>query len=544
MDISGRIFRLHVFGGRTGGDSLLLRQFIRCRRFGAYERSGTVSTHQTTNPPILPRAGALALVTIWALLCAWWIPRGPTSTLESLVSFGIGLIIGLAAGRLMRSRWAIIVAPLAFMVVFELARLGTNGPTVDGIHLSTYGIIALITGRLFHGLVALAPMAWGAALGAAIFHSRAGTAPRRRIRRLAGATSLVVTGLLLAAFGVVLARPASTVPIRDAGGAPAPSSIAELTEVPIGGHDLGLMIRGHDTANPVLLFLAGGPGGSELGAMRRHLPALEEHFTVVTWDQRGTGRSYGALDPTETMTLDATIADTLDVTDYLRGRFGQDRIYLVGQSWGSTLGVLAITAAPEKYAAFIGVGQMVSQRETDVIFHEDTLAWAEASGQSDLAAELRQIGEPPYDDPINYETVLSHAMAVYPYDHSPNSEGQGQMSENIFVREYSLTEQVRLLAGMLDTFAVLYPQLQDIDFRESATRLEVPVFFVQGAHEARGRSEPFARWYPLIEAPVKDLVTLSTSGHRPMFEQPDEFVSYLTETVRPMAEAAAPDLGG
>src|SRR5690606_33230245 len=135
------------------------------------------------------------------------------------------------------------------------------------------------------------------------------------------------------------------------------------------------------------------------------------------------------------------------------------------QSWGSTLGVLAVQAAPERYRAFVGVGQMVSQPETDRIFYAETLAWAEAEGRDDLVDDLRRIGAPPYDDPREYEIALSHEMEMYPYDHGPNSEGRGQMSENIFVREYSLTEQVRLLSGMLDTFVALYPQLQEIDFR-------------------------------------------------------------------------------
>ncbi len=83
----------------------------------------------------------------------------------------------------------------------------------------------------------------------------------------------------------------------------------------------------------------------------------------------------------------------------------------------------------------------------------------------------------------------------------------------------------------MDTFTALYPQLQGIDFRTQATRLEVPVFFVQGAHEARGRAEPFAEWYRALRAPTKDLTVLATSGHRPLFEQPDEFVDYMDDTV-------------
>jgi pimeloyl-ACP methyl ester carboxylesterase len=479
---------------------------------------------------------AHALVAVLAVAGAWWLPRGPVSTAQTLVCLGAGVLVGLAVGWATRSRWSVATAPAVYVVVFEIARLGVDGPTVDGIGLSTYGVVALVTGRVFHGLVAVLPLAWGAAAGAAL----AGRPPREYasssgagVARWSRRTVFFATGLALLGLTAAAARPASTAPITGSDGNVVAGSISELVRVPVGEHDLGMMIHGHDRTAPVLLFLAGGPGGSEVGSMRRHLPELEEHFVVVTWDQRGTGRSYGELDPTATLTLESSVSDTLAVTDYLRRRFGQDRIHVVGQSWGSTLGVLAVQAAPEKYAAFVGVGQMVSQRATDRIYYDDTLAWAQETGRGDLADELRRIGPPPYDDPRHYETVLSHEMEMYPYDHSANSEGQGQMSENLFVPEYSLTEQVRVLSGTIDTFAVLYPQLQDIDFRRTATDFEVPVFFVQGAHEAPGRAELFDDWYPRVRAPVKDLVVLDTSGHRPLFEQPDEFVDYLTDVVLP-----------
>ena len=185
-----------------------------------------------------------------------------------------------------------------------------------------------------------------------------------------------MAGVGLIVFVALLARPASTDPIVDADGDEIPGSIAELTTVDVNGHDLHLMIRGHSVDNPVLLFLAGGPGGTELGAMRRHLPELEEHVTVVTWDQRGAGKSYDELDPTDTLTLDGAVDDTIVVTNYLRDRFGQDQIYLAGQSWGTTLGVLAVQEQPELYTAYIGTGQMVSQLATDTIYYNDAIAWA------------------------------------------------------------------------------------------------------------------------------------------------------------------------
>ena len=154
-----------------------------------------------------------------------------------------------------------------------------------------------------------------------------------------------------------------------------------------------------------------------------------------------------------------------------------------------------------------------------------------ATGQTDLFTQLIDIGPPPYDEMFPYETALSYEHEIYPYDHAGNSEGEGGFSDNFLVPEYTLIEQVHLLGAFMDTFAALYPQLQGIDFRENVTEFEVPVFFVQGAHEARGRSDLFEDWYPMIKAPTKELTVLPTSGHRPLWEQPEEFVDFMVNTV-------------
>lgn len=470
---------------------------------------------------------AVIVTTTWAVAAGWWMPRGPLTTTAAIVSIVASLGVGVLAGILVRNRWAMALAPAVFVTVFELTRMGIEGPMVDGIHLSMYGAIALVTGRGFHALLTLLPIVLGAALGAGMTRERRPGWWRLTVGRI----GVLVMGLALLALIAGLLRPATTAPIVGADGQVAPGSVAEMTRVDVGGHEARLLIRGTSTDNPVLLFLAGGPGGSEMGAMRRHLPELERYFTVVTWDQRGAGTAYAELDPIGTISVDGYVSDTIAVTNYLRERFGQDAIYLLGQSWGTTLGVLAVQQQPGLYRAFIGTGQMVSQLATDRIFYEDTLAWAARTGKDDLAADLVAAGPPPYDAMFQYETALSHEQDVYPYDHSANSEGAGQMSENLLVEEYALIDQVHILGAFMDTFAALYPQLQEIDLRTSATDFAVPVFFVQGAHEADGRAQPFAAWYPMIDAPIKDLVVLDTSGHRPLWEQPDAFVQYMVDTV-------------
>ena len=457
------------------------------------------------------------------LISAWLTPRGPVTTPQALASMAAALVIGVVAGLVMGSRWSMLVTPAVFVVVFELARLGVDGPTVDGIHLgSTYGVIAFVLGRLVHGVLVLAPMILGTVYGVSLA-ARLG----RDASATMGAIGWMLTGLAtlaLIAVAVFVARPATTHPIVGPDGEPLPGSIAELITVPIGGHDQAMMIRGRSTENPVLLYLAGGPGGTDLGAMRADV-ALEQDFVVVTWEQRGAGKSYSALDPVETLTLEQIVADTIEVTNYLRDRFDEDKIYLVGNSWGTILGVLAVQQHPELFHAYVGTGQMVSPRETDIMFYEDTLAWAEQTGNDALAATLSQNGPPPYDNLLDYEPALSHEHAWNPY---PELDTSKEMPFNLFVPENSLMDRINGLRGFLDTFSVLYPQLQDIDFRSDIPSLDVPVYMVIGKHEARGRAVLANEWFEMLEAPSKEMIIFEHSGHRPLFEEPAAFASVMT----------------
>lgn len=472
-------------------------------------------------------AATAVLATASALVGAFLTPRGPITTGEALATMFVALLVGACAGLLTGTRWSLLVAPLAYITVFELARLGIEGPTVDLPNLgSMYGVLALVLGRGLHGLLAVAPMILGGVYGIWL-SARLGNQSTAAMGGL-GRTATGLATIAMAALVLAVARPASTAPILGPGDGPPSGSIAELATVDIGGHDQVMMIRGRSVDSPVLLYLSGGPGGTDLGALRADV-SLEQEFVVAAWDQRGAGKSYAALDPTNTFTVDQLVDDTIEVTNYLRERFNQDQIFLVGQSWGSTLGALAAQSRPDLYYAFVGVGQMVSQRESDIMFWEDALSWANETGNSDLADALRGNGSPPYEDLHQYAPIIQHEHDWNPY---PELDLSNEMPAILFVPEYNLMDRLNAFRGFLDTAGVLYPQLQGIDFRNDVPGLQVPYYMVLGEHEARGRAVLAEEWYETLRAPVKERVIVEGAGHRAHFDRPDVFTDLMRQVLR------------
>ena len=479
-------------------------------------------------------AVAATLASLLGVILGITMPRGPVTTPQALIAMLVSLLVGGMAGLLMRSRWAMLLAPAVFMIVFELVRVGTDGPTVDAIKLSnTYGIIAFVVGRGFTGLLTLLPMVIGAVYGAAVAR-RISRPPNQtvaphRVWRGTRRVAAAVTAVAVIALAVGIARPAGTDPIQAADGSPAEAAVAELTQVQIGGHDQTIMIRGSDVDSPVLLFLAGGPGGTEIGSMRLFGADLEQDFVVATWDQRGAGKSYPALDPISTLTLDQTVRDTIEVVDYLRDRFDEQKIYLAGNSWGTIPGVLAVQQRPELFHAYIGAGQMVDPKATDQMFYADTVDYAQRTGNTALTEELAAIGPPPYANMLDYVPTVFTGEPLW--NDYPGRSHATETPANLFVREYSLLDKVHSLGAVFDSFAALYPRLQDIDFRVDVPVLEVPVYLAQGRYEARGRAVLADEWFNELQAPIKQLIVFEQSGHRAMFQEPARFHDVMTGIV-------------
>lgn len=351
------------------------------------------------------------------------------------------------------------------------------------------------------------------------------TKPKQIAYLKKAAILFAVTMVLNVGLVIISQFTASTPVIRDESGDIPSNSIAELTEIELNGRKQWISIRGVDRTNPILLFLAGGPGGTQMAAVRHELGELEKHFVVVGWDQPGSGKSYYA-EPLKKITVETYIQDGLALTEYLIDRFGQEKIYLVGESWGSALGIFLIDRYPESYHAFIGTGQMIDFAETERLDYKKAMEIALENNDTTIIKRLAANGVPPYYGKnitlksAVYLNYLSDYMTRNPVIHNSGYN----TFRDIGSSEYGLLDKINFIRGIINTYNHVYQQLYTIDLRRDYKNLDVPIYFFLGRHDINAPTSLVEEYMEVLDAPQKEILWFENSGHNPWINESTEFV--------------------
>jgi len=322
-----------------------------------------------------------------------------------------------------------------------------------------------------------------------------------------------------------------------------PDGIQRLQTVHIGGIDQWVSIRGRDTRNPVLLVIDGGPGYVLMPEAWWLSRDWEEYFTVVHWDQRGTGKTLlinGAAKLAPTMTLARSVADAEEMVQWLRHRLGKRKIFVLAHSAGTYVGLQLALHHPDWLYAYIGVGQMANMPESERRGWRFAMDAARRSANAQAIRQLQSIapyfapGHPsPLKDLYVERKWVGYFGGVMAYRHGNDADSDlTQLSP-----DYTPQELRHIYDGNSFAERFLLADLIDGDWSVMRT-FGCPMFLFEGRHDFNANSQLAWEWFQRIEAPAKRFVWFEDSGHMPMTEEPGKFVVSLVRFVRPIAQSA------
>jgi pimeloyl-ACP methyl ester carboxylesterase len=300
------------------------------------------------------------------------------------------------------------------------------------------------------------------------------------------------------------------------------SELNESQYVLIGGVQQWVTIKGKDCSNPIVLMVHGGPG---IPLSKYHdslFKDFEEHFTIVHWDQRGSGRTYLAQFDSEELTLDMLtnnkltvdllVKDGLEVSDYIRNRLGKEKIIISGSSWGSFLATKMVHEAPNKFHFYVGLSQLVSGSKNYAESYKKVKSIAAELGDKTALDILDNMGPPSWSHPSSFGK-LRRIISRYENETASNpvewkvSKEYSKYSDSrysMFSEEFSFLKYI----GLSDD-----GMINDVALDECCTYLEIPIYIIQGRKDLLTVPEVTKEFFEEIVAPNKEYIQIENSGH-------------------------------
>jgi pimeloyl-ACP methyl ester carboxylesterase len=315
-----------------------------------------------------------------------------------------------------------------------------------------------------------------------------------------------------------------------------PNGVEEASFVRIGGIDQWVQARGEDRDNPVLLVLHGGMAMTYV-PQTEAFRAWERHFTVVQWDRRGVGKTYGrnGAKGSGEMTLERIAEDGLELCDHLRERFGKRKVLLMGHSMGSLIGMIMAARGPDRLHAYLATEQIVAMAPNEALTYRMTLDRLREEGLQRDADKLERLGPPPYPTAMRWgakQAAVERADPAYGLQIKA-------MGQRLFTSPAcSLMDVVHFFGANAFCAGKLFQQWMAFDGRKLGARFGSPIVVIQGEDDLMAPTSQVQAWLDGIEAPSKRLVALK-AGHLSMFTAPEAFLDALITHVRPLAAEAA-----
>ena len=320
------------------------------------------------------------------------------------------------------------------------------------------------------------------------------------------------------------------------------NGVDEAKSIRIGGIKQWITVRGRDLRNPILLFLHGGPGSPELPNRYLFEEPWTDYFTVVEWDQRGAGRTYALNDPATvrpTMSGARLEADAEELVAYLRTTYKKPKIFVLGHSWGTILGLKLAQRRPNWLYAYVGMGQVINTAAAEAIGYASTIAAARKDHNSRALEALAKVAPYPGSGVLSVEKVLIERRWSDYYGGLTHKRRTYEYWANAqkLSPDYSEADLRAMDDGSIFSLKLLAKDYGDADFTD-VTRLRCPVILFEGRFDLTTPSVLAQQWFARLSAPSKRFVWFENSAHMIHAEEPGRVLVHLVMDARPLAQRA------
>ena len=355
-------------------------------------------------------------------------------------------------------------------------------------------------------------------------------------KRIIKVSLYIIGGILTTVLGLFVAlwiiSPGKAEPIYGPDGNPLEGSISVIEKITLGGLDQYIIIRGADSTKPVMLFLHGGPGSPEIAFMKHFNTDIEKDFVMVYWEQRGAGKSWSKDIPVESMNMQQFISDTRELSEYLSERFKQDRIYIMGHSWGSLLGILTAREHPELFRAYFGIGQVADQFRGEQIGFEWAKEEARERNDEKAAEALAGLCFPDLNasgkEWIDYMTKQRIYVNKFGGGTTRDIRGMWPLVKMVFkAREYTIGDKLNFMNGGMFSMEHMWNEVIQTNLFNEIDSMQVPVYIFHGKYDYTTPYSVAKDFYNQLKAPEKGFFTFENSAHSPVMEEVEKFNSIV-----------------
>ena len=303
--------------------------------------------------------------------------------------------------------------------------------------------------------------------------------------------------------------------------------VDRLLSVQLGGMEQWITLRGDDRDNPLLLWLHGGPGSSQMPVAHEYDDLLEKEFVVVHWDQRGAGKSNPRAFDERTMSQNRYIQDCHELTLYLKETWHRNDIYLLGHSWGSQLGVLTAGRYPEDYRAYIGLSQVVDPLQAHVLGEQWLREVLRSRQDSRALKKLDRLDGPPYRDHGQFVTFIK---MVDRYGGSFDVP-MGRLARIALCSPYyNLSDLCRWMNGANRGSGPMWEESLAFNAFDDVPSLDLPVFIIAGANDWNTPAQLAESWCRSVNTPSGGkFIVIREAAHTPCFADPARFAAVLAD---------------